>query len=253
MVAHLNDKLKRVHCKLLGLQVTPLTLETLLAELQGAVTENRRSVIAAHNLHSAYLFHSNAEFRSFYQSADVILTDGAPVQWDYRLSRNRLPNTRLGSTDWLPSLNQVAHLKRVTIIGATSDSNGKFVHWLQKLLPDASVQGIPGQDWNQQKANETAVRVSAFNPQVIIIGLGMPTQELLAQQLLSQGYRGVIATVGGAIDQLSGAQKNAPRWVGRFGVEWLWRLATQPKRLWRRYLIEPWKLVWIRARQGIAS
>lgn len=216
--------------------------------ISSAVSEGIPRVVAGHNLHSAYLFHTESEFRGFYDYADVVLADGAPVIWDYRFSRGRRSNRRLGSTDWLPQLRQVAGLQRICVVGASPESNTLFLKWLTKLLPDAHVQGIPGDNWNQEKADHAAGLISEFAPQLILIGIGMPRQEIFATRLLQGGCTAVVATIGGAIDQLAGVQRNAPRWTGRVGLEWLFRLATQPKRLWRRYLVEPLKLLWLRTR-----
>ncbi|XPP27598.1 MAG: WecB/TagA/CpsF family glycosyltransferase [Leucobacter sp.] len=234
------------YCKLLGLEITPITLHGLLSFLASALSTPDTRIVAAHNLHSAYLFHTDSEFRSFYRRADIILTDGAPVQWDYKFSKGKSENHRMGSTDWIPKLNLIEGLDRVSVVGASSDSNRKFVAWLEKLLPHAAVQGIPGEGWNMTKSTAAARLIQDFSPQLILIGIGMPRQELFADHLKKASVPAVISTIGGAIDQLAGVQKNAPRWTGKLGIEWLWRLLTQPTRLWRRYLIEPWKLLWVR-------
>ena len=239
-------ELSRTECRLLGLQVTPVDLEGLLSYVSAALADSAPRLIAGHNLHSAYILHTDLEFHRFYQIADVILADGAPVLWDYRFSKGSLPNQRLGSTDWLPHLDRVSGLNRISVIGAQPESNRLFISWLNRLLPDVAVQGIPGDSWDKAKADLAASSIEEFAPQLILIGIGMPRQEMFAKRLVMNGCTAVIATIGGAIDQLAGVQKNAPRWTGRLGVEWLWRLLTQPRRLWKRYLVEPWKLLWVR-------
>ena len=84
--------------------------------------------------------------------------------------------------------------------------------------------------------------IREFDPQLLLVGMGMPLQERLASELRGSTRVPVIAAVGGAVDQISGAQSLAPRWVGRMGFEWLWRLASDPRRLTGRYVVEPVRL-----------
>lgn len=246
MSAQLLKPLPHSKCKALGVSVTPLTVDELTRRISAAVQAGGRIAIAGHNLHSVFLFHSQPEMLDFYKKADVVLTDGAPVLWDYRISGGRAANQRIGSTDWLPRLPSVPGLHRITVIGSTAESNAGFIKYLRGLMPNASIVGMGGENWDACKAASAEKLIVETQSQFTIIGLGMPYQERFALRLASTCHPHVIATVGGAIDQMSGFQLNAPRWLGRFGLEWLWRLATQPRRLARRYLVEPWLLVGLR-------
>ncbi|MCA1379196.1 WecB/TagA/CpsF family glycosyltransferase, partial [Bradyrhizobium sp. IC4060] len=84
--------------------------------------------------------------------------------------------------------------------------------------------------------------IRAHDPQLILVGMGMPLQEAFLTRNLAQMPNAYIATVGGAVDYVAGAAKLSPRWLGRFGLEWAWRFAHDPLRLYGRYLIEPVKL-----------
>ncbi len=86
-------------------------------------------------------------------------------------------------------------------------------------------------------------RIAAFDPHVVLVGMGMPLQEIWALENRAAIGRGAILTVGAAFDYEAGAQTAAPRWTGRLGVEWLARLIAQPRRLAGRYLLEPWSLL----------
>lgn len=241
--------MEREECKALAVEVTPVTMEGLLTWIGDCVDKGPRGeILAGHNLHSVYLYHIDERFRNFYEQADVVLADGAPILWDYLLSGGRSPISRIGSTDWIPKLDAVSGLERVMVVGASESSNRRFVAWLSNLLPKACVDGIPGYEWSHKKASIALERIKQARPQLILIGLGMPRQEEFALDVNDASYGCLIATVGGALDQLSGVQNNAPRWIGHVGLEWAWRLASQPKRLAGRYLVEPWKLLFLRIR-----
>ncbi len=85
--------------------------------------------------------------------------------------------------------------------------------------------------------------IAGFDPDVLMVGMGMPLQEIWTLENRSALARGVILTVGAAFDYEADAQKTPPRWTGRLGVEWLARLIDQPGRLGYRYLVEPWWLL----------
>ncbi len=96
-------------------------------------------------------------------------------------------------------------------------------------------------------------QVRAFAPDILFVGMGMPRQELWILNNLEALPNCVIFSVGAAFDYEAGAQAEAPRWMGRMGVEWLFRLVHDPKRLARRYLIEPWSLSGLIARDIVTA
>ena len=85
--------------------------------------------------------------------------------------------------------------------------------------------------------------IAAFDPDVLMVGMGMPQQETWVLDNRAALKRAAIFTVGAAFDYEAGVQRTPPRWTGRLGVEWLARLASEPRRLAWRYLVEPWSLL----------
>lgn len=82
--------------------------------------------------------------------------------------------------------------------------------------------------------------INAYQPNVLMVGMGMPRQEHWILDNLESIHANTILTCGACIDYIAGVIPTPPRWMGRFGLEWLSRLLSEPKRLWRRYLLEPW-------------
>ncbi len=82
--------------------------------------------------------------------------------------------------------------------------------------------------------------LAELRPQLVLIGLGMPLQEKVLRRRLDALPPAVYCAVGGAIEQIAGIQKLAPRWLGRLGLEWAWRLMLHPRRVAYRVFGEPW-------------
>ncbi|MCU1517307.1 MAG: glycosyl transferase [Pseudarthrobacter sp.] len=246
--------LVRQHIPFLGVDATPLKVHELIRVLEGFVDDGATRTVFGHNLHSVTLTHSDPGFRRLYDASDVVLLDGAPVLWLWsRTGKASGPVTdyRLGSTDWIPALGQVAGLERIAVVGAGSEANAKAVARLADIVPGATVTGFPGEGWNDDVEEAAGAWLAGQRPQLVLLGLGMPLQESVLQRRLDSLPPAIYCAVGGAIDQIAGVQKLAPRWLGRVGLEWAWRLLLHPRRVAYRVFGEPWVLLWLLAKRRL--
>ena len=246
--------LLRQHIPVLGVDATPLKVDELIAVLERFVDDGRTRTVVGHNLHSVTLTHSDPDFRRLYEDSDVVLLDGAPVLWLWsRTGQAAGPvmEYRLGSTDWIPALGRLAGLERIAVVGAGSEANAKAVARLEDIVPSATVTGFPGEGWNDDVEAAAAEWLAEQRPQLVLLGLGMPLQESVLQRRLDSLPPAIYCAVGGAIEQLAGIQKLAPRWLGRLGLEWAWRLLLHPRRVAYRVFGEPWVLLWLLARRRL--
>ena len=247
--------LHRQPVPVLGVDATPLDVDGLTTVLNGFLADGSTRTVVGHNLHSVTLFHSKPQFRKFYENSDVVLLDGAPVLWLWGRGRKKpgrgepgidtrpVMDYRLGSTDWIPALARLDGLHRIAVLGAGEDANAKAVAKLQAIVPGATVSGMPGEDWNPVLEEKAAAWLAEVQPQLVLIGLGMPLQEEVLWRRLPSLPPAVYCAVGGAIEQIAGIQKLAPRWLGRLGLEWAWRLLLHPRRVAYRVFGEPWVLL----------
>lgn len=252
--------LQRQPVPVLGVDATPLDVDGLTAVLNGFVGDGTTRTVVGHNLHSVTLFHSEPEFRKFYQNSDVVLLDGAPVLWlwgrgrqktDGEASARPVMDYRLGSTDWIPALGRLDGLHRIAVLGAGATANAKAVAKLQAIVPGATVSGMPGEGWDPDLEEKAAAWLAEVQPQLVLIGLGMPLQEEVLWRRLPSLPPAVYCAVGGAIEQIAGIQKLAPRWLGRLGLEWAWRLLLHPRRVAYRVFGEPWVLLGLLLRRRL--
>ena len=246
--------LDRQQVPVLEVDATPLRVPELVAELNRFIRDGSTRTVLGHNLHSVTLALSDDAFRTLYEQSDVVLLDGAPVLWLWGrtgAAEGPVMDYRLGSTDWLPALDQVQGLERIAVVGAGPEANAGAVEKLQRMVPGARVTGFPGAGLDEHVEEAAVAWLHREQPQLVLLGLGMPLQENVLQRRLGSLPPAVYCAVGGAIEQLAGIQKLAPRWLGRLGLEWAWRLLLHPRRVAYRVFGEPWVLLWLLVRRSV--
>ncbi|MFJ3956517.1 WecB/TagA/CpsF family glycosyltransferase [Arthrobacter sp. NPDC090010] len=241
----------RQRVPLLGVEVTALTASEVIDELSRLIAEPGVHTVVGHNLHSVTLCLEDPGFARFYEQSSLILLDGAPVAklWARAHAGGKPAGRyRVGSTDWLAEISSMRGLERLAVLGSAPAANAAAVEELRRRLPETAVEGHSGQDWDDAVEESAGLWLEGFAPQIVLVGLGMPLQERVIARLGSR-LPAVYCAVGGAIEQLGGSQRLAPRWIGRLGFEWAWRLLFHPRRVAYRVFVEPWKLAWLLARR----
>ncbi|WP_349536325.1 WecB/TagA/CpsF family glycosyltransferase [Rhodococcus rhodochrous] len=241
-----------------GIEVTPSTPDGVLTWMKQEIRAGKRLMLN-HNLHSAYLYLKNSEFAALYEQSDLTIVDGFPILAATNRVRKRRgldgldSSYRCGSTDWLMQLDLLPAGTRVALVGGSSESCTKAVSVLSDSFPDLVFEGWDGYSDAKALADSHFFELSEFRPDIVVVGMGMPHQESYLAHHWHHLPNAVYATVGGAIDQISGLQKLAPRWLGRLKLEWAWRLLSDPRRLAHRYLVEPFLLMALTMKRHRAS
>ncbi|MFE1744023.1 WecB/TagA/CpsF family glycosyltransferase [Coleofasciculus sp. H7-2] len=231
---------------LLGVTVYPLTIENLHSLIAEAVTNSQRWIIANHNLHSIYLYYHDRKMRDFYAKANYVHVDGmALVLLGKFLGLPLSREHRVTYADWTHPLMAEAVQQdwRVFYIGSKSGIAERGADILREQYPGLQIATAHGYfDAHPNSLENQAVleRIKAYQPHVLMVGMSMPRQEHWVLDNLEQLSANAILTSGAAIDYVAGAVPTPPRWAGKLGLEWLFRLLAEPQRLWRRYLVEPW-------------
>lgn len=234
---------------MLGQLVDLVKPEEVLHHVQSAVAEGRKTIVANHNLHSLYLIQKNPEMRAFYAQAEMVEVDSTPMIWFSRaLGLHSRGFHRCTYLDWRAHFWSVANRRkwRVMYVGGEPGVSETAAQRLNAVYPGANIRTHHGFfDASAGSADNAGLvaDIIAFNPQILFVGMGMPRQEAWILRNLELLPNCVIFSVGAAFDYEAGTQKPAPRWMGRMGVEWAYRLLQDPKRLFRRYCVEPWSLI----------
>lgn len=239
--------------------VDAVTLQDLNQGILAAVRQGRRLVVAHHNLHSLYLVQHDRALRDFFASSDIVHLDGMALVYLCRLAG--IPMRRAHRTtyvDWIkPLLNMAEHHDfRVFYLGATRESLLEGLANIRKEFPALSVDGVHGYfeaGTPPFTDAEVLLRIQRFGPHILLVGTGMPRQELWVAEHQEDISANAVLTAGGCMDYIAGTVPTPPRWAGQVGMEWLFRLCAEPGRLWRRYLVEPWLLLLIRARRRLSA
>jgi N-acetylglucosaminyldiphosphoundecaprenol N-acetyl-beta-D-mannosaminyltransferase len=232
-----------------GLRITPLTRDELIALLAREIAAGRRSVIAHQNLHGAYLYFRDAEFRALQTSAYVHI-DGMPIVLLARLAGYRL--TRAHRLTYLDLMGPVlaaatAHAWTLFWLGSEPEVLRIGLPRLREAHPGLIIDGQHGffdQRPHSPESEAVLARINTARPNILLIGMGMPRQERWLRANLDRLAVNCVLLVGGYLDYITDRQAAPPRWLGPLGLEWLHRLAADPRRLWWRYLVEPWVLLW---------
>jgi N-acetylglucosaminyldiphosphoundecaprenol N-acetyl-beta-D-mannosaminyltransferase len=210
------------------------------------VAAGKQVVVANHNLHSLYLIRKHPELRRFFARADLVEIDSIPlILWARLMGRPSRRFHRCTYLDWRAEFWDwiVRDDLKVFFVGGAPGVADRAIETIRREWPTARVAAHHGY-FDADAAENEAVRrrIHAFSPQVLLVGMGMPRQELWVLRNLEHLPSCAIFTVGGAFDYEAGVQSRCPRWLGQLGAEWLYRLLTNP-RLVARYTIEPWSLI----------
>jgi N-acetylglucosaminyldiphosphoundecaprenol N-acetyl-beta-D-mannosaminyltransferase len=234
---------------LLDSRVHALTMADLDARMDDAIRGNERRIFASHNLHSLYLLRTDGKLRSFYDRADYIRIDGmALIALGKLLGLPLRREHRVTYVDWLPVFMSKAATAgwRVFYLGSKPEVVERGAEMLRTcfpLLQLATAHGYFQAQIGHAENNRIIDAINAFHPHVLIVGMGMPRQQHWILENADQLDVNAISTAGAALDYVAGEIPTPPRWSGRVGLEWLFRLLAEPRRLGRRYLVEPWYIL----------
>jgi N-acetylglucosaminyldiphosphoundecaprenol N-acetyl-beta-D-mannosaminyltransferase len=237
---------------LLHVSIDALTKSELLADMQRSIVQRRHNVIYGnHNLHSLYLHAHDAEMQRFYRRAARVHVDGMGVILLGRLLGLPLRREhRTGYLDWFEEFLAMASLRRwrVYFIGGSPEIAAKAVRLLETRFPGIVAASHHGY-LTARDLPELYDDIRAFEPHILLAGMGMPVQERFILDAIEHIQANIILQCGAAVEFLIGEKRPAPRILGQLGLEWLFRLATEPRRLAGRYLVEPFHLVPMLARE----
>lgn len=218
--------------------------EEALAVIADRTTDQKPFVLTFINAHAANLFFDNSQFQQAVLNSDLILRDGSGMRLLYRWLG--LPaGKNMNGTDFIPKI-LAAHPDQSIVLYGSSDQALRLAKHKLMTAKHHVIDCLNG-----FKDTSSYLESAHLNqPQIILLAMGMPKQELLAQELKQQLHTPtLIINGGGIVDFISGQKQRAPLWIRKIGMEWGYRLLLEPKRLWRRYVIGNACFLWRMVRE----
>jgi len=241
---------------ILGVPVTPVTVEALHRYIYRCIRGGQRALILNANVHALNLAYSYPRFRAVFQRADLVFCDGAGVLLAARMLNSNLPE-RITYADWMWQLADLSSTCSFSLffLGSRPGIAEKAAMRLKEKFPNFNIVGVHHGFFDKARGsleNEKVIQlINQVSPDILIVGFGMPLQELWLNENWEHLQVRVALTGGAVFDYISGELKRAPRWMNDHGLEWLGRLLIEPKRLWKRYLIGNPLFIWRILKQKI--
>lgn len=232
----------------------PVTLTEAVDRIVELARSGRGGTVFTPNVDHIVVADENPAFQDAYANVSLSLVDGTPVFWAARLLRFGIPEKVSGSDLFEPLVERAAREGLpVFLLGGLPGVAEMARDNLVARHPGLRVVGLcaPRIDAAGHAEGEAALveTIRATEPAIVFVACGAPKSELFSDRQRAALRPAVLVCVGAAIDFAAGTAQRAPRWVSRVGLEWAYRLAREPRRLARRYLLRDPKFLWIFARQ----
>ncbi len=243
--------------EILGVRIHIINRADLLSAIARAVTTGRGGTINNVNVHAINMAYRDPEFRAILNACDLVFVDGFGVQLGACIAGVQR-GERLTPADWADDLFRLGAERKWPIfwLGDTDEVGADFVRELARRHPDCPLAGYHHGFFvkNGPESDAVVETINASGAQILLVGMSMPIQEKWVWANRQRLRPPVRLALGGLARIYTGHIKRGPRWMTQYGLEWLYRLAVQPRYTWRRYLLgNPlflWRVLLSRLRLG---
>lgn len=233
-----------------------ITFEDSIKRIDNLIKQKKKAFVLTPNVDHIINLQTDPDFQTIYDNADLILADGMPLIWASKFLGSPLKQ-RIAGSDLMPALCHTAAQKgyKVFLLGGRPNAAIKAKAILETNNPGLNICGTycpPFGFENDNIENQKIIEeVSKCKPDLLFVGLGSPKQEKWIYNNLNAINVPVSIGIGVTIEFISGDVVRAPVWMQTSGLEWVWRLAMEPRRLWKRYLLKDMKFFKIIVREKI--
>lgn len=224
---------------IIGVGVSAASIPKALATFDGWIESGARHYVCVADVHAVMQTRWNPDFRAVMNGAGMVTSDGMPLVWLCRKARGPEVERVYGPDLLLAACaHGLAAGRRHFFYGGAEGVADTLVDRLRARFPGIAIAGVyspPFRSLNEDETRDVVERINAAQADYVWVGLGAPKQEYLMRELRPQLTAPVLLGVGAAFDFHSGAKPQAPKLLRDLGLEWLFRLVTEPSRLWPRY------------------
>jgi N-acetylglucosaminyldiphosphoundecaprenol N-acetyl-beta-D-mannosaminyltransferase len=225
----------------LGVRVSAVNLKSATERIEAAIAQGRKEYVCVRDAHGVIRCQKDAELRAIHNRAFLVTPDGMPLVWTLKRA-GYADSDRVYGPDLMLSVFRAGEPKglRHFLYGATEKTLERLQARLLEKFPQAQIAGAyapPFRDLSQPEEADIAERINRSKADVVWVGIGSPKQELWMAHMRGRLDASMLVGVGAAFDFHAGLKRQAPRIIQRSGLEWAFRLACEPRRLWRRYAV----------------
>lgn len=232
----------------LNIEVDNLTMNEAIDRAEELIIKKKPSYVVTPNVDHIVKLENDKEFQEVYKNADLILTDGMPLIWISKIKGNPIKE-KISGSDFFPKLCERAAEKGYSIflLGAAEGVATKAAKNLKEKYEGLNIVGTYSPSYGfEKKDDEIKMIIEMINkakPDILAVGLGAPKQEKFLHKYRNDLNVPISLAIGASIDFEAGNINRAPKWMQNCGLEWFYRLCKEPKRMFKRYIIDDLKII----------
>ena len=234
--------------KFMNTEIDNLTMIETLQEIEKIIKKNDCAYVVTPNVDHIVQLETNKELQAVYANASLILTDGKPLLWIAKWYKTPIKE-KISGSDLFPLLCKLAAKRgyKMFFLGAAEGVAAKAAENLSKKFDGLQVVGTYSPPFGFEKDESEMQRIKdmiqSAKPDILIVGLGCPKQELFMYHHCKELGVPISFGLGASFDFEAGRIKRAPKWMANHGLEWLFRITQDPKRMAKRYLVDDRKIM----------
>lgn len=262
IINHEPKEPEKMQTELLGISFERATLSSAVTQIINAGKEKKKGLVVTPNVDHVVMLQEDSDMKQIYDNALFRYADGMPIVWLSKIVKDGSLPERVTGADLLIAVCEKAAKADLNIyfLGGNPGIAEQAAAKLKGKFAGLKISGIycpPFGFENTPKETDWIINdINTRNIDILFIGVGAPKQEKWAAKHSDRLQVGPILCVGAAFDFAAGVIHRAPLWIQRSGCEWIWRLASEPTRMWRRYLIRDSQfipLAWKEISKSISS
>ena len=232
--------------KFMNTEIDNLTMEETLQVVDILIQKQKNAYVVTPNVDHIVKLESNENLKKAYSEADLILADGKPLIWASKIYRKPIKE-KISGSDLFPELCKHSAKKsyKMFFLGAKEGVAAKAAEKLKEKYKGLEIVGCyappMGFENDSVELDKITSLIKSVNPHILILALGCPKQEIFAHQYRKAFNVPLTFCLGATLDFEAGNVKRAPHWMANVGLEWAYRMYKEPKRMFKRYVLEDWK------------
>lgn len=224
--------------QILGINIDPLTMAETVEKVDRMIIENKSLHLMGVNADKINQCHSDEAIKKIVNESGIINADGASVVLAGRFLGQSIPE-RVAGIDLMQELLVLSNRKGYSVyfLGAKEEVLQDMLAIFKETYPQLRVAGYRNGYFTAEDEEIIQEEIREKDPAIVFVGITSPKKEYLIQKFMGNGLQSVFMGVGGSFDVLSGHIKRAPLWMQKAHLEWLFRVANEPRRLFKRYFV----------------